>query len=128
MVINKTHYGIEVIIPETDASCEFRFSLRQVKTLNSCFSRHHPIIEELAKEEAKLTRKFLIRAHSMENVFKEWAVKRNYQEWEKHNKMDFNEYFHDELGDLEDKIQGISYRYWDYCKRDYPYHKYSCCL
>jgi hypothetical protein len=128
MIINRTNYGIEVIIPETDANCEFRFALRQVKTLNSCFSKHHPMIDDLAKEEAILTRKFLLKAHSMENVFKEWAAKRNYQEWEKHNNMDFNEYYHDEMRDLEEKIQGISYRYWDYCTEGYPHHKYSCCL
>lgn len=128
MIINKTIYGIEVIIPETDANSEFRFALRQVKTLNSCFSKHHPMIDELSKEEAILTRKFLLRAHSMENVFKEWAVKKNYQEWERHNRMDFNEYYHHEMGDLEEKIQGISHRYCDYCTEGYPNHKYSCCI
>lgn len=128
MIINETKYGIEVIIPESSANSEFRYRLRQVKALNSCFSKHHPMIDKLAKEEAILTRKFLLRVHSMENVFNEWAVKRNYQEWEKHNRMNFNEYYHDELRYLEDKIQSISYRYADYCVEGYPYHKYSYCL
>lgn len=128
MIINRTNYGIEVIIPESSANSEFIYRLRQVKTLNSSFNRHHPMIEELAKEEEILTRKFLLRVHSMENVFNEWAVKRNYQEWETHNRMDFNVYYHDELRDLEEKIQGISYRYADYCSEGYPYHKYSYCI
>lgn len=128
MIVNKTKYGIEVIIPESPANDEFRYRLRQVKTLNSCFSKHHPMIDELAKEEAILTRKFLIRAYSMENVFKEWTRKGNYKEWEVRNRMDFNRYYHDELRDLEENIQSISYKYSSYCTEGYPNHKYSYCL
>ena len=128
MIVKKTNFGIRVIIPETVSSSEFIYDLRQVKVLNSCFSKHHPIIDELSKREKIMTRKFLLRVHSMENVFKEWAVKRNFNEWDKHNRMDFNEYYHDELRKMEEAINGISFIYHDYCCKGWPSHKYSCCL
>lgn len=80
MIIQKTNFGIRVIIPETDSNSEFVYNLRQVKTLNESISKKHPIIDELAEREAIITRKFLLRVFSMENVFKEWATKRNYLE------------------------------------------------
>ena len=68
------------------------------------------------------------RREIMENVFKEWAAKRNYLEWDKHNRMDFNHYYHDELREMEDAINGISFIYHDYCCEGWPNHKYSCVL
>ena len=128
MIIQKTNFGIRVIIPETDSNSEFVYNLRQVKTLNESISKKHPIIDELAEREAIITRKFLLRVFSMENVFKEWATKRNYLEWDKHNRMDFNHYYHDELREMEEAINGISFIYHDYCCDGFPNHKYSCVL
>ena len=70
MIIKKTNYGLEVTIPETYHNSEFTYHLRMVKVLNKNF-RWHPAIEELSKREEKLIRQFILRVHSMENVFKQ---------------------------------------------------------
>lgn len=127
MIINKTHYGIEVIIPETDWNSEFVYTIRQVRTLNKGF-RLHPSINELECEEKKLTRKLLLRIYSMENAFNEFMKNRKYVEWDNHNKMDFNEFYHDGINELIEMIDSISYKYYNNCTEGYPFHKYSCCL
>ena len=128
MRIEQTNYGIKVVIPESDTNSEFTYKLRQVKTLNASIARKHPIIDKLAEREKVLTRKLLLRVRSMEYVFKDTTTHRKYGTWNDHNRMDFNEYYHDELRDMEEAINAISFTYADYCNEGWPNHQYSCVL
>lgn len=131
MIVKKTNYGLEVTIPETYHNSEFTYHLRMVKVLNKGF-RWHPSIEELSNREEKLIRQFLLRVHSMENVFKQipkvHGTYRYFDIWDAHNNMDFNEYYHDGLRELNEMINAISFQYHDNCTEGWPNHKYSCCI
>ena len=131
MIVEKTNYGLKVTIPETYHNSEFTYRLRMVKILNKDF-RWHPAIEELSKREEKLIRQFLLRAHSMENVFKQipkvHGTCRYFDIWDAHNNMDFNVYYHDGLRELNEMVDSISFQYYDICAEGWPNHKYSCCI
>lgn len=127
MIREKTDFGMKIIIPETPYNCEFVYRLRMVKVLNRGL-KHHPSIEGLSKREEKLIRQFVLRVHSMENFFKQIPrlTYRCFDIWEAHNRMNWNEYYHDGLRDLKEMIDDISSIYHDNCTEGYPYHKYSC--
>ena len=131
MIIKKTNYGLEVTIPETYHNSEFTYHWRMVKVSHKDF-RWHPSIEELSKREEKLIRQFLLRLHSMENVFKQipkaHGTYRYFDIWDAHNNMDFNVYYHDGLRELNEMIDAISFQYYDICTEGWPNHKYSCCI
>ena len=131
MIVEKTNYGLKVTIPETYHNSEFTYHLRMVKVLNKDL-RWHPAIEELSKREEKLIRQFLLRAYSMENVFKQipkvHGTNRYFDIWDDHNNMDFNVYYHDGLSELNEMIDAISFQYYDICTEGWPNHKYSCCI
>lgn len=129
MQIIKTSYGNEIIIPERNYNCEFKYKVRRVKVINR-FDRQHPDIEILAKEEERIYRKLVLLAFSMDNFFKELDktqredVPNAFDTWEKHNRMDWNEYFHDNLRMLEEEVNSFSFTYADIAWEN----GYSCCL
>lgn len=116
MIRKKHWWGEEAVIPETEANSEFTFKWRRVKWINK-YGEHNtdPCIEELAEKEIPLRRKLLILIHSMENFFKELEKtdrKRDlFDEWERKNRMDFNEWFHDQSRRLQEELDGCSFEY-----------------
>lgn len=129
MKIVETSYGNEIIIPERKWNCEFTYKVRRVKVINR-FDRQHPAIKVLAKQEERVYRKLVILAFSMDNFFKELDkikeedAPKMFDTWEKHNRMDWNEYFHESLRMLEEEVNNFSFTYahiaWE--------SGYSCCL
>lgn len=133
MQIIETPYGNEIIIPERSWNSEFTYKVRRVKVINK-FERQHPDIEILAKREEKYFRKLAILAFSMDNFFKklEQTFKEKGQKeasklfdtWEEHNRMDWNEYFHGNLRQLEEEVNAFSFTYADIAWEN----GYSYCL
>lgn len=121
MIIENTHYGKRIKVWNDGYSEDWSYHIRNVKTLNSDFERQHPIIDELAKREAKLERKLLLLLFSMENMFREaYAYEErtgnydSFDKWEKKHNVEFNRYYHDQIHYLIDEIDGIS---MEYCNR-----------
>lgn len=116
MIRKKYWWGEEAIIPETEANSEFTYRWRRVKWINE-YGKHDtdPCIEELAEREEPLRRKLLILIHSMECFFKQLAKTDNkhllFKEWEYKNRMDFNAWYHDQMRQLEDQLDGCSFEY-----------------
>ena len=116
MIRKKHWWGEEVIIPETETNSEFTFKWRRVKWINE-YGKHDtdPCIEELARKEIPIRRKLLLLIQSMEFFFKELekAEKKYalFEEWERKNRMDFNEWFHDQTRLLEEELDGCSFEY-----------------
>lgn len=133
MQIIKTSYGNEIIIPERKWNSEFTYQVRRVKVLNKELEQH-PAIEKLSQKEARIYRKLVLLVFSMDNFFKklEQTLKEKGQKeasklfdiWEEHNKMDWNEYFHGNLRQLEDEVNDISFKYADIARGN----GYSYCL
>lgn len=129
MQIIETSYGNKIIIPERSWNSEFTYEVRRVKVINR-FDRQHPDIEILAKEEERVYRKLVILAFSMDNFFKELNkakkedIPNAFDIWEKHNRMDWNEYFHDNLRMLEEEVNNFSFTYADLAWKN----GYSYCL
>ncbi len=126
MIIEKTNYGKKIkvwndlYLDEGNGgySKEWSYSIRNVRPLNDLFERLHPSIDELEVEEKKLERKLLLLLFSMENVFRaayEHTLRTgNYDYiflWEEKNRLEFNRYYHDQIHDLIDAINGISLQY-----------------
>lgn len=112
----KHWWGEQVVVPETDINSEFTYKWRRVKWINKHGeSQTDPCIEALAEKEIPLRRKLMILIHSMENVFKEAARREHpymfFNEWERKNRMDFNEWFHDQIRDLKEELDGCSFEY-----------------
>lgn len=126
MNIEKTNFGLRVVIPENKFNSEFTYNLRQVKTLNAGFT-WHPSIHSLSAKEQIITRKFLLLAYSLENFFRSIKSYHDFNIWEQHNKANFNEFYHDTLRDLEEEITGISLQYCNNCTQNWP-KGFSCCI
>lgn len=131
MKIEKTNYGLQITIPETENNSEFVYRLRQVRTLNRNDRREQKLLAEIEKREAPLTRRFLILAASMENFFKrigsytpawwEESTESPFDVWERQNKLDFNEYYHDGLRALEEQIDACASEYCDRSRHGWCY-------
>ena len=56
----------------------------------------------------------------MENFFKTLEKRKKgydvFQEWENHNRMDWNDWFHHQANELEEEINGYSFEYADKSK------------
>lgn len=121
MEIINTSFGNEIIIPKRKWNSEFVYSVRRVKVINRDFERQHPEIEMLSKVEERVYRKLVLLAFSMDNFFKQVEQIHEakgskeaamlFDTWEKHNRMDWNEYFHGNLRQLEDEVNNISFTY-----------------
>lgn len=123
MKITATKYGKDVAIATL---CDpLHYQVRNVRVLNSCFSRLHPCIAELEKREKKIERKLLLRMFAMENLIQQ-SIKSDdlylIERWEEHNKADFNIFFHDAIRKMIESIDDISMEYATIAFRTgYPY-------
>lgn len=115
MKILQEKWGEIVIIPETENSSEFEFHLRSVRRINHDDKNEQELINELEPKEKRARRKFLILAKSMEYFFRSLKGFENpfsaFLEWERKNKMDWNEYYHWNLDSLCDEVNSYSFEY-----------------
>ena len=119
MRIEKTNWGKRIFIKNDDD--EMKYEIRNVRPLNEWLSRIHPCMDELEAREKKIERKLLILLFQLEN-----SLKQIYAEpcgvfidrWEEHNRMSFNEWFHDQIEALIFAIDGISDEYCINASRD----------
>lgn len=121
MIIEKTNYGKLVKVWNDGYPEEWNYQIRNVKVLNGWFDEQHPQMDVLAAREAKIERKLILLLFSMENVFRQVYDSDNYDvidTWEAHNRMNFNEWYHDQIRELIDEIDGISSEYCDLALRD----------
>ena len=126
MKVTKTNYGLLVTIPEQHdnngdlLNSEFTYQLRQVRTINDNDPKEQPLINRLERKEKPLTRRFILLAWSMWNLFRK--LENNpcaLWEWEERNRMEFNRYFHDQLDELQEAITDISFEYGKFSKHGY---------
>jgi hypothetical protein len=115
MEIKKTNWGEIVTIPETEINSEFTYHLRSVRRINNNNPYEQELINELEPKEKKARRKFLILAKSMEYFFKTIPEIRGciciFDEWERKNKMNWNDWFHGQLHELEEEVNSYSFEY-----------------
>lgn len=123
MRIEMTKWGRIITIPETSVSMEFSYSLREVRKINDNEPYEQELINRLEIPEQKAIRKLTILLFSMENFFKALEkrgehgyIANLFQNWEAHNKMDWNEWFHDQARLLEEEINNYSFEYADKSK------------
>ena len=115
MIVEKTWWGRKLIIPETSFNSEFSYSLREVRKINKNDPHEQELINRLEIPEQNAIRKLTLLLFSMENFFKTLENRKKgydvFQEWEKHNRMDWNDWFHDQARELEEEINGYSFEY-----------------
>ena len=115
MIVEKTLWGRKLIIPETSVNSEFSYSLREVRKINKNEPYEQELINRLEIHEQKAIRKLTLLLFSMENFFKTLENRKNeyevFQEWENHNRMDWNDWFHYQARELEEEINSYSFRY-----------------
>ena len=121
MIVEKTWWGRKLTIPETSANSEFSYSLREVRKVNNDNPYEQKLINRLEIPEQKAIRKLTLLLFSMENFFKSSIENRKngydmFQEWENHNRMDWNDWFHYQARELEEEINNYSFEYADKSK------------
>ena len=120
MIVEKTWWGRKLIIPETSVNSEFSYSLREVRKINKNEPYEQELINRLEIHEQKAIRKLTLLLFSMENFFKTLENRKNeydmFQEWENHNRMDWNDWFHHQARELEEEINNYSFEYADKSK------------
>lgn len=117
MITEITKYGRLYKVWNGGFSKDWEYPVRRVKVLNGCFDKkdQHPCIERFARKEYRIVKKLEKRLREMEDVFRQDhnplykgdAV----LDWEKTNKKNFNEYFHDEIDKMIEQINNISRAY-----------------
>lgn len=121
MIVEKTWWGRKLTIPETQVNSEFSYSLREVRKVNNDNPYEQKLINRLEIPEQKAIRKLTLLLFSMENFFKSSIENRKngydvFQEWENHNRMDWNDWFHYQARELEEEINNYSFEYADKSK------------
>lgn len=115
MIVEKTSWGRKLTIPETSVNSEFSYSLREVRKINKNEPYEQELINRLENHEQKAIRKLTLLLFSMQNFFKTLENRKKeydvFQEWENHNRMDWNEWFHHQANELEEEINGYSFEY-----------------
>lgn len=112
MRIEKTDWGKRIFIKNDDLEQEY--SIWNVRQLNSWLSRIHPCMDELEAREKKIERKLLILLFQFENCLKAIYAEpcgEFIERWEKHNRMPFNEWFHDQIRELISAIDDVADEY-----------------
>lgn len=112
MRIEATSWGKRIWIK--NAVDESSYEIRNVRPLNEWHARLHPCIYELEAREKKLERRLLILLHQLEHCLKGIYAEppgQFLERWETHNRLSFNEWFHDQVRELVDAIDGISEEY-----------------
>ena len=121
MKIEKTDWGRIITIPETSCNSEFCYVLREVRKINGNDPNEQKLINRLEAPEQRAIRKLTLLLFSMENFFKsvaksienegvKYAVSL-FTEWELHNRMNWNEWYHTQASLLEEEINGYSFEY-----------------
>lgn len=122
MRIEKTSWGRILTIPVSSMNSEFSYRLREVRKINKNDPDEQELINRLEIPEQKAIRKLTLLLFSMENFFKsiEKLGVHNaayyFRLWERHNKMDWNEWYHDQIDELVEEINGYSFKYADESK------------
>ena len=131
MNVEKTNFGLQITIPETENNSEFVYRLRQVRALNNNDKREQKLLAEIEKREEPLTRRFLILAASMEAFFKTlpedmaaWWKSHDespFDIWERKNNLNFNDFYHDGLKALGEQIDACSLEYCEKSRHGWCY-------
>lgn len=122
MRIEKTSWGRILTIPASSVNSEFSYRLREVRKINKNDPYEQELINRLEIPEQKAIRKLTLLLFSMENFFKsiEKLGVHNalyyFRLWERHNKMDWNEWYHDQIDELVEEINSYSFKYADESK------------
>ncbi len=119
MRIEATPWGKRIWIK--NAVDESSYEIRNVRPLNELHARLHPCIYELEAREKKLERRLLILLHQLERCIKDIYAEPCgvfVERWEKHNRLSFNEWFHDQIRELIEQIDGISEEYCIHATED----------
>lgn len=111
MKIEKTAYGKRITIPATSNNSEFVYDLRNVRTINRNNPHEQPLLNELERGERIAERRLVILLYSMENFFRTANNAKSYNQWEQHNRMDWNEYYHDQIRTLAEEVNNYSFEY-----------------
>ncbi len=114
MIIQKTNEGWRVIVPETDHNSEFSYDMP------ICTSGP----EYIGKEQTKLARQLALLLFSMENFFKSWKRPEDFQEWERKNKMNWNDWFHTRADELREDAWALWREWGDWHFREYGWNAY----
>ena len=116
MRIEVTPWGKRIWI--RNAADESFYEIRNVRPLNEWHARLHPCIDELEAREKKLERRLLILLQRcIEDAYAE-PCGMFVERWEKHNRLSFNEWFHDQIRELIEQIDGISEEYCIHATED----------
>lgn len=108
MIINKTNYGFEIIVPTTENNDEFRYQVRQVRVLNSgALPEEESLISYLERKEKRLVKVLLNKIKKMEHLFGQLTTPQEWKRWEERN-GDFNEQFHNAIENLIWEIDDLS--------------------
>lgn len=75
-------------------------------------------------EQIKLARALALRLFSMENFFKAWKCPEDFQDWEQHNKMNWNDYYHADADDLRDRAWALWREWSDWHFMTYGWNAY----
>jgi len=119
MRIEVTPWGKRIWI--RNAADESFYEIRNVRPLNEWYARLHPCIDELEAREKKLERRLLILLHQLERCIEDAYAEpcgMFVERWEKHNRLSFNEWFHDQIRELIEQIDGISEEYCIHATED----------
>ena len=119
MRIEATPWGNRIWIK--NAADERSYEIRNVRPLNEWHARLHPCIDDLEDREKKLERRLLILLHQLERCIEDAYAEPCgvfIERWEKHNHLSFNEWFHDQIRELIEQIDGISEEYCIHATED----------
>ena len=116
MRIEATPWGKRIWIKK--AVDESSYEIRNVRPLNEWHARLHPCIDELEAREKKLERRLLILLHQLDEDAYAEPCEVFVERWEKHNRLSFNEWFHDQILELIEQIDGISEEYCIHATED----------
>ena len=113
MKIENTESGIKISIWSKHREYEIIYEVRLVAILNAfAYSREKELIKELSEKEKPLLRKLKLRLFQFENAMKDMEKYPDYIDtFERHNKLDFNEWFHDGVRSLINQIEEYSFEF-----------------
>lgn len=113
MKIENTENGIKISIWSKHRVYEIIYKVRLVAVLNAfAYSREKELIDELSEKEKPILRKLKLRLFQFENAMKEMEKYSDYIDtFERRNKLDFNEWFHDGVRSMINQIEEYSFEF-----------------